>query len=225
MKKINKYLKTVAIVLGLGIIGACLHSIILGNWAFFGKSIALLSKTLVYCIPFLLKLMVWSLAFIWPPIIIYVLISFITVSKIWRFFLGTVALCGFILIIQHFFVPNLTIKNFYYIFMYMMQIYLLALWIIPKEVWNITSGFFWMIGSVIITIFPDLPTYFDDLGMIFGLFTFIFIYLHTVALFIQRVVDVKIIEKVRSFYSSRFGGLETKTNITEISDEDIISID
>jgi len=207
MKKSEKFsnlIKIIAIVFGTVIIGFALQSVILGNWSVFGKSIAALSKSLIYCLPFLVKLFLWSLAFIWPPIIIYVLISFITISKPWRFFLGSVALCGFILIIQHFFVPTLTIKNFHYIFMYLMQIYLLALWIIPKEVWNIVSGLFWMVGSVVITIFPDLPTYFDDLGMIFGLFTFIFIYLHTVALFIQRIADVNVIKSLRRFISKRY---------------------
>ena len=220
MKKSEKFsnvIKIIAIILGTVIIGLALHSVIFGNWLIFGKSLAVLSKSLVYCLPFLIKLLVWSLAFIWPPVAVYILISFITISKPWRFFLGTVALSGFILIIQHFYVPTLTIKNFYYIFMYLMQIYLLALWIIPKEVWNIISGLFWMVGSVVITIFPDLPTYFDDLGMIFGLFTFIFIYLHTVALFIQRFVDVKVIKLLRSFISkiSRSENLEDESNLSE----------
>ena len=85
--------------------------------------------------------------------------------------------------------------------MTIMQIYLLALWIIPKELWNFVSGGVWMMGSVIITVFPDLPSYFDDLGMIFGLFIFVFLYLHSVAMLIQRLVDENVIRSIRKLFS------------------------
>ncbi len=203
MEKINKIIKIAAIVLGTFIIGFASYIIIGGNWEICGKIIASVSKIMIFCIPFLIKMFLWSLTYIWPPIIVYVIISFITISKMWRFFLGLVALCGFFIFAYYGFLQHIKISNFYYIFMYIMQIYLLALWIIPKELWNIASGVVWMIGSVIITIFPDLPTYFDDLGMIFGLFIFVFIYLHTIAMIIQRFVDKRVVNKIRGFFRSK----------------------
>ena len=203
MEKINKIIKIAAIVLGTFIIGFASYIIIGGNWEICGKIIASVSKIMIFCIPFLIKMFLWSLTYIWPPIIVYVIISFITISKMWRFFLGLVALCGFFIFAYYGFLQHIKISNFYYIFMYIMQIYLLALWIIPKELWNIASGVVWMIGSVIITIFPDLPTYFDDLGMIFGLFIFVFIYLHTIAMIIQRFVDERVVNKIRGFFRSK----------------------
>ena len=214
MENFKKIIKIIAVVLGLLTIGFASHIVLDGNWEICGKIAASFSKIIIYCIPFLTKMILWSLAYIWPPIVIYIIISFITISKMWRFFLGFVALCGFFIFIYYGFLQQIKISNFYNIFMYIMQIYLLALWVVPKELWNIAGGIVWMIGSLIITIFPDLPTYFDDLGMIFGLFVFVFIYLHTVAMIVQRFVDERVVTTIRSLF-----GFKKKENVSENTEE------
>jgi hypothetical protein len=95
-----------------------------------------------------------------------------------------------------------TLKNVPDIILYIMQIYLLLLWTVPREVWNFLGGVIFVIQSVIVTIMPDLPTYFDDLGMIFAVFAFIFLYINTVAALIERILDKRIINRVRPIVES-----------------------
>jgi hypothetical protein len=84
------------------------------------------------------------------------------------------------------------------------QIYLLALWTFPREIWNFLGGIVWFIKSMIILILPDLPGYFDDFGAIGAIFAFIFLYLHTIASLIQRFVDTNLVTKLRIFAGKIF---------------------
>jgi len=83
-----------------------------------------------------------------------------------------------------------------------MEIYLLLLWTVPRELWNFIGGFLLAIQSLIVTVMPDLPSYFDDLGMILAIFAFIFLYINTIASIIQRIIDERVITHSRHFVAA-----------------------
>lgn len=213
LKKYRKYVDIslviiigkISVIIGGGIIIiSAVASLINGNWGILGKIVGATSKTLGFVLPALTRMVFSSLAFIWLPIIAYVLISLITVSRWWRFYLCLVVLGTFILFSQCFISTDISISNLYQIIAYLSQIYLLALWTFPREIWNFLGGIVWFIKSMIILILPDLPGYFDDFGAIGAIFAFIFLYLHTIASLIQRFVDTNLVTKLRIFAGKIF---------------------
>lgn len=195
-------IKTAAVLIGLYLIYAAATVLISGNWTALQKVVSGSSKVIGFCLPYLMILVTKSLLFLWPPILAYMLIGILTTSRWWRFYLCLSALAAAILLLNKFVFSQLdlsfdTLKQVPDIFLYIMQVYLLLLWTVPREVWNFVGGIIFAIQSLIVTVMPDLPTYFDDLGMILAIFTFIFLYINTIASVIQRIIDERVIRRSR----------------------------
>ncbi len=192
-----------------------LQVLIHGNWSTLLKALNGISRVISYCVPYLLKLIIKSIVFLWPPILSYIIIGIITTSRWWRFYLCLCMLAVSILILNHFVFAKMdfsieTLKEIPTIFMYIIQIYILLLWTFPREIWNFIGGILFAIYSLMITIMPDLPTYFDDLGMIFAVFAFIFLYINTIASITQRFIDRRVILQSREIINKAFNGLTKK---------------
>ncbi len=162
-------------------------------------------------IPVFLDLMIASLKYLWQPILLYVLIAILTKSDLWRKFWCLVGLAGFFLLfvsaLKEFNWPVLgefswsaikefssSLKTFNWeefriLPLLLMQGYLFALWLLPREVWNIVGLIISSVFGLIILISPfDLPTAFDDFGMFGAILAFFLGYLNALASLLQRIV-------------------------------------
>lgn len=158
----------------------------------------LFTKVLFFGWPYLLKLLIASITTFWLPIILYFLISLFTTSRWERFYFSIVSLCIMILIVKSVFSNGFSISDVPTFFIFAAQFYLLLLWTFPKEFWNYFGFILWFIQSAIIILIPDLPTMLDDFGAIAAVFSFIFLFLHTVASLGQRLIDSFLVVTVRN---------------------------
>jgi hypothetical protein len=72
----------------------------------------------------------------------------------------------------------------------LIQGYLFALWLLPREVWNVMGLVLSSVLGLIILISPaDLPTAFDDFGMFGAILAFFLGYLNALASLLQRAVS------------------------------------
>ncbi len=201
---------------GAVIILATISSLASGHWEILSKFLELAFKAIVEIVgfgtPYFLGLVTASLAVLWLPIVIYILISIFTTSRWGRFYLCLVALCVFILSIKATVFTDISLSSIPALLIYLTQIYLFLLWAIPREAWNFAGGFLWFLQSVVVTVLPDFPTYFDDLGIITAIFVFIFLYLHTMASLLQRIVDSWIVVAVHSGLAGFFKRYLDKTS-------------
>jgi hypothetical protein len=146
-----------------------------------------LSKATAYFMPLFLNLLMTSLTYLWQPILLYILIAFLTKSKIWRRFWCLVGVAGFLII----FVSKIeesTWKEYHLLPLLLMQGYLFILWLLPRESWNVVGLVISTALGLIILILPDLPTAFDDFGMFGAILAFFLGYLNALASLLQRAV-------------------------------------
>lgn len=171
-----------------------------------------LSKFIAYFTPLFLELIVKSLKYLWQPILVYVFIAVFTKSKVWRRFWCLVGVAGFLLLfisaLKEFNWPVLgefswsgikefssSVKTFNWeefrmLPLLLIQGYLFALWLLPREVWNVMGLVLSSVLGLIILISPaDLPTAFDDFGMFGAILAFFLGYLNALASLLQRAVS------------------------------------
>lgn len=72
------------------------------------------------------------------------------------------------------------------------QVYFLTLLVMPQELINLIGTIAAIVGSLVIDIFPDLPTSLDDMAAICTLIAMIFVYINTFATFIKQQVGRRI---------------------------------
>lgn len=180
-----------------------------GLEAFFKNSkwaLELTRKVLQWGWDYLVKFVQFTLPVMWWPIITYLIIGLITTSRRWRLFFGLVILSFSILItkgtvteaIANFSWSDIggSLDDFMEIYSILIYIYLLLLLTIPRIFWNYIGAVIWMICSILVTIMPDLPGSFDDLGIISAIFGLIFLYINTVTYLVQRSVEPKIVAMI-----------------------------
>ena len=197
--------KLTAYIAGTIVIFATIISLFNGNWEFILSLVKLgfpaINSIISFAIPRFVELILASLTCLWLPIVLYIGISIITVSQWGRFYLCLATLCGFVLTIETAVFSNISLSSIFEILIYLMQIYLLLLWTVPREVWNFIGGAFFLLQGIIVLVIPDLPGYFDDFGFITAIFSFIFLYLHTTASLVQRFVDTQLIAAMRNYFN------------------------
>lgn len=138
--------------------------------------------------PLFRELIIASLPYIWPPILIYVLIAFLVQSLPQRKFWNLVAVSVFFLYFV-FAVKRYSWENYQQIALLAVQLYLLILWIFPREIWNVIGLLISSILGLIILVAPDLPTAFDDFGIFGAVLAFFLGYLNALASLVQRAVN------------------------------------
>jgi hypothetical protein len=144
-------------------------------------------RTAAYFIPLFLDLIMASFKFLWQPILVYVLIAILTKSRFWRRFWCLVGVAGFFLIFVSAF-ENSSWKEYQLLPLLLIQGYLFALWLLPREIWNIIGLIISLVLGLTILILPDLPTALDDFGMFGAILAFFLGYLNVLASLIQRIV-------------------------------------
>lgn len=82
------------------------------------------------------------------------------------------------------------------------QIYLLVILVMPRELMNFIGAAAAVIGSVVIYIFPDAPGALDDVAAICTLISMVFVYLNTLALIVKQYSG-RVIDKLSALISQR----------------------
>lgn len=162
-------------------------------------------------IPVFQDLVGTSFAYLWLPILLYVLIACLTSSPIWRRYWYLVGVAWFFLrfvfVFEHFPWPTFegwswsalkefgqSLKNFDWeqfraLPLVLMQGYIFALWALPREFWNIIGLVVSILLGLVVLILPDLPTTFDDFGIFGAILAFFLGYINALASLLQRSVD------------------------------------
>lgn len=143
-------------------------------------------KVAVYFLPLFLELLKKSLTYLWQPILVYLAINLLTHSPFWRRFWCLVGVAWFLLSFVSAF-EHVTWKEYSLLALLSMQGYVLLLWFLPRELWNIVGLTFSMTLGLIVLLLPDLPTTFDDFGMFGAILAFFMGYLNALASLIQRI--------------------------------------
>lgn len=166
-------------------------------------TLELTRKVLQWGWDYLLKFVAFTLPAMWWPILTYLIIGFITTSRRWRLFLGLVILSFSIIItrgtvteaIANFSWSDIggSLDDFREIYSILIYIYLLLLLTIPRIFWNYIGAVVWMFCSILVTVMPDLPGSFDDLGIISAIFGLIFLYINTITYLVQRSVEPRLV--------------------------------
>ena len=116
-----------------------------------------------------------------------------------------------------------TLERILDIFIYVMQVYILVLWTVPRVFWNLIGGIFFAIQSAVVMLVPDLPGYFDDFGVIMAIFAYIFIVINTVADPIKKGIDKYIIDRfgpaIRSYVLKNKWVVKVSNNYTSYIDK------
>jgi len=118
------------------------------------------------------------------------LIGMATASLGWRTYALLVACAVSIIVFRYQIQHDFSLATVPHLMLQLLHVYLFLLWLMPREAWNFLGGIVFFVNSILVVIFPDLPTFIDDCGAIFALFGFIFLYIHTLASLMQRIVDV-----------------------------------
>lgn len=144
------------------------------------------TKQIVPMIFWILKKIFFATApYLFLPIVIYCLVYKFIPNSIIKFFagLGCVALFYYFSDDLSFSLGSVMnwVKTIF-------QIYFLLILFMPQELFGIIGGLVSAAGAIVIYIFPDLPTYIDDISAISSMILFIFVYINTLAMVIKRIV-------------------------------------
>lgn len=150
-----------------------------------GSLLVAFRKAWEYALPLFLELILGSLPYLWLPVFIYILIVLLFKNLFLRKFWNGVAVCGFFLYFLNI-TRNITWKEYDQLPLLLVQGYLLLLWLLPREIWNLVGLLVSGILGMIILILPDLPSAFDDFGVFAAILTFFLAYLNTIASLVQR---------------------------------------
>jgi hypothetical protein len=165
-------------------------------------------EVLGWAFPVLRELIILSFQYLWQPLLVYALIALLVRAPAWQLFWRIVGLAGFFLVFvwhfEHFPWPRLegfnwaALKDFTQSFqelhwqnfqtlpLILLQTYLFALWVLPREVWNLLGLMLSMLLGIIVVILPDLPTAFDDFGIFSAILAFFLGYVNALASLLQR---------------------------------------
>jgi len=199
-------------------IALAIQAVASGNWNALGKVLTIIMWIVAFAVPYFLKLVTLSLAYLWFPVIVYAAIALITTSKWLRFYLSLVALSIFMLVLMKTVLPSLSFTDVPSVLIYIMQVYILLLWTLPRELWNFLGAIVLTVKSAIVTLFANIPGPWDDLGIVLAIFAFIFLYIHTLASLLQRLIEGRLIIRMRTSIL-RLVGLPRKTSKTKLGEE------
>lgn len=119
------------------------------------------------------------------PIILYCLIYKLIGNSIVRFFAGLGCTYLFYMFSDDLSFSSSAVMNWVKM---LFQIYFLLILVMPQELIGVLGGIVSAIGAVVIYIFPDAPSFIDDIAAISSMILIIFVYLNSLAIFIKRIV-------------------------------------
>jgi len=180
-------------VLGIALVTVGLYFVYILLKPFMGFTDSMLSSAASWSAKQIVPMTFWILKKIFLatipclflPIGIYCLVYKLIPNSILRFFAGLGCVALF-----YYFSDGLTfslasvmdwVKTIF-------QIYFLLILFMPQELFGIIGGITSAVGAVVIYIFPDLPTYIDDISAISSMVLFIFVYINTLAMLVKRIV-------------------------------------
>jgi len=172
-------------------------------------------------------LLIPSIKFLSIPILGYLVICFITPTWYWRKFLCVVTICFFLIslnssVFNGYSIPNITqfnlsatvdyLKEFLInsqnIIIYMAGIYLFLLWLFPQPIWVFFSGILLFCIGLIETAIPtNFIPYISGVLELLTLsvaFTYLFIFLHFLASFINLITKPSLVNKIHETLKSQF---------------------
>lgn len=145
-------------------------------------------NVVAYAFPHFIELVLKSLLFLWMPIVLYALVHLLTASMFKRTYALICLNCGYILYLRFVVLGDFTMGDLPDFIFHLTQIYVLVLFTLNEAVWSFVGGVFLFFQGLLVTIMPDLPGNLDDFGMVFAIFCYIFIYLHSLIKGVKFVV-------------------------------------
>jgi hypothetical protein len=195
-----------------------------------------LVKLMPYLIKFskiiLQYLLIPSITFLSVPVLGYVAICFITPAWYWRKFLCIITICFFLLslnslVFNGYSIPNITQFNLAAtadylkevlitsenIIVYIAGIYLFLLWLFPQPIWVFFSGtLLFCIGLIETAIPTNFIPYIAgvvELITLSAAFTYLFIFLHFLASFVNFITKPSLINKIHGLLKSKLSILKS----------------
>ena len=132
-----------------------------------------------------------SLIFIWFPVLSHLAISLFTKTRFARtlflFAAVVIHLALLLAALRHYSVyVFFSVSAFLPVFSAMVHFYLFLLFLLTAETWNFIGGLVFVFKGAAVALLPDFPSFIDDFGVIVAVFSFIFLYLNTVAFLAKR---------------------------------------
>ncbi len=131
------------------------------------------------------KLVIHTLQYIYIPLLLYLSVCLFVKKKFTRVYLFTVLFSVYLVLFFEVVLPSGfdipgNLFRIHKIIIALIQIYIFAALIIPYWMSTVLASLFFVVKSLLVFILPDLPTRFDDFGIILALFIFTFLYLNTI---------------------------------------------
>lgn len=145
-----------------------------------------------------------SLPVIWFPVLIYLVLSWFVrdhlKKKVFLFVIVSLEAAVLVNIV----LPLLTSVMFAltrlpFVFCMIIQFYMFLLFLLPNELWNFLGGFVLFLKGTAVILLPDFPTFLDDIGILFAIFFFLFLYLNTLSSLVKRAGKQDSIEAAEKF--------------------------
>ena len=160
--------------------------------------------TVKICAVVLKTLILKSLPVIWFPALTYLVLSwFIRNTPARKGALLIVISLQFALIAHIVFPHNglflFSITRLPLVFTLILQLYMFILFFLPGEIWNFLGAVILLFKGMAVMLLPDLPSFADDFGIILAVFSFLFLYMHTLASLVKRAGEKESLERTERF--------------------------
>jgi len=137
--------------------------------------------------PLFERLLLISLSALWLPILYFFVVNRCISSSIKRLYCNMLFILVYFVYVKNSLIPSeLSVDAFVNSIYYCTNLYFLFLLLAPRELWNFFGMAVSSIYAALIYLMPDLPTMLDDLGFMSAFFSYVFLFLHTLASIVQR---------------------------------------
>ncbi len=171
------------------------------------------------CAGLIKLLFIKSLPVIWFPVLAYFVLSWFVrdslKKKIFLFVIVSVEAAILVNII----LPSLTsvmfaLTRFPFVFCMTLQFYMFLLFLLPNELWNFLGGLVLFLKGSAVILLPDFPTFIDDIGILFAIFFFLFLYINTLSALVKRIGNRESMETAEKVFKNLILRLSKKNETT-----------
>ncbi len=171
------------------------------------------------CAGLIKLLFIKSLPVIWFPVLAYFVLSWFVrdnlKKKIFLFVIVSVEAAILVNII----LPSLisvmfALSRLPFVFCMTLQFYMFLLFLLPNELWNFLGGLVLFLKGSAVILLPDFPTFIDDMGILFAIFFFLFLYINTLSALVKRIGNREFMETAEKVFKNLILRLSKKTETT-----------
>ena len=134
------------------------------------------------CAGLIKLLFIKSLPVIWFPVLAYFVLSWFVRDNLKKKTFLFVIVSVEAAILVNIILPSLTsvmfaLSRLPFVFCMTLQFYMFLLFLLPNELWNFLGGLVLVLKGSAVILMPDFPTFIDDIGILFAIFFFLFLYI------------------------------------------------